>query len=86
MFARHAFFTEDGIKLIMMTPQLRNYLPSQGKPKLAVLSILRGIYLSTDQNIFKVSIRHSNPLIKPISFLQKRKYLKGGSRNGREFY
>ena len=67
MFARHAFFSEDGINLIM-TPQLRNDLPPQGKAKLSVLSILKGIYLSTDQNIFKVSIIHSHPLIKPISF------------------
>lgn len=57
----------------MMTPQLRNDLPSQGKPKLSVLSILKGIYLSTDENIFKVSIIHSNPLIKPVSFFKKEK-------------
>lgn len=73
MFAIHAFFSEDGIKLIMTTPQLRNDLPSQGKPKLSVLSILKGIYLSTDQNIFKVSIIHSNPLIKQVSFFFKKK-------------
>lgn len=73
LFARHAFSSADGIKLIMMTPQLRNDLPSQGKPQLSVLSISKGIYLSRDQNIFKVSIIHSNPLIKPVSFLKKEK-------------
>jgi len=73
LFVRHAFFSEDGIKLIMMTPQLRNDLPSHGKPKLSVLSILKGTYLSTGQNIFKVSIIHSNPLIKPVSFFKKEK-------------